>query len=93
MASIYQEPQFGAAQVRVALVSTQGQADLLVCRMASPGLARGDALWFITPQRGLARTTIHLCSLGMADLRVCFVSTPGAAGWRVKARRWVGRLA
>ncbi|XHS77610.1 DUF6150 family protein [Burkholderiaceae bacterium UC74_6] len=92
MVWIYQEPSFGAATLRVALVRDRGQADLCVYRAHSPGLAHGETRWFITRDRQFAHLTIHLCSLGMADLRVCFVDSPGAAGWRVPQHRCKGRL-
>lgn len=92
MAWVYQEGSFGGAQYRVALVLDPGRAELCVYRVSSPGLARGDAQWFITPDRQMAHTTIHLCSLGMAQLRICFVTTPGEAGWQVASHPLMGRL-
>ncbi|MBL8277846.1 MAG: hypothetical protein JNL93_14180 [Pelomonas sp.] len=92
MAWIYQDPSFGMAMLKVAVVSSRAQADLLVYRSLSPGDASGDARWFITRDRQFARTTIHLCSLGMADLTICFVPTRGEAGWRVAGHRWQHRL-
>ncbi len=92
MASIYQSPTMGDACIRVALVSARGQADLLVHRVSSPGLAIGEALWFITRDRMMARTVIHVCSLGMAQLKVCFVPSRGEAGWQVAGHPLRGRL-
>ena len=48
MARIYQAETMGEADLRVALVTDRGRADLLVNRVGSYGLAVGDALWFIT---------------------------------------------
>lgn len=92
MAWVYQAASLGAAQLRVALLHELGLAELWVYRASSPGLAHGDARWFITPDREMAHTTIALCSPGMAQLRVCFVASPGLAGWRVPQHRWMGRL-
>jgi hypothetical protein len=81
MTRIYQSPNIGDAQVRVALVRSIGQADLLVHRVSSWGLARGGALWYITRNKQDAQVYVYMCSLGMAQLRVCFVNTYGQAGW------------
>ena len=82
MARIYQVQTMGEADVRVALVPDRGQADLWVHRVDSWGLARGDALWFITGARHDATAWVYFCSIGMAQLQVCFVDTYGEAGWR-----------
>ena len=81
MTRIYQTPTMGDAHVRVALVRDLGQADLLVHRVSSWGLAQGPGLWYITRNRQDAEVWVHFCSLGMAQLRVCFVDTFGQAGW------------
>lgn len=81
MTRIYQSPSMGDAQVRVAFVQNIGQADLLVHRVSSWGLARGGALWYITRHKQDAEVYIYPCSLGMAQLRVCFVGSYGQAGW------------
>ncbi len=81
MTRIYQTPTMGDAHVRVAIVRSIGQADLLVHRVGSWGLARGGALWYFTRNKQDAQIYIHVCSLGMAQLRVCFVGTYGQAGW------------
>jgi hypothetical protein len=71
----------GDAHLRVALVGDRGQADLLVHRVSSWGLAHGPARWYITRNKQDADVYIHFCSLGMAQLSVCFVDTYGEAGW------------
>lgn len=81
MTRIYQSPSMGDAHVRVALVRDIGQADLLVHRVGSWGLARGGALWYITRNKQDAEVYVYMCSLGMEQLRVCFVDTYGQAGW------------
>jgi hypothetical protein len=81
MTRIYQTATMGDAHVLVALVRDIGQADVLVHRVGSWGLARGPALWYITRNKQDAQVYIHMCSLGMAQLRVCFVNTYGQAGW------------
>ncbi|MET0616265.1 MAG: DUF6150 family protein [Luteibacter sp.] len=92
MARIYQAQTIGEADVRVALVSDRGQADLLVHRVSSWGLAAGDARWFIVPDRGSATSRVAFVSQGMAQLRVCFVSTYGEAGWVASSHPLRGRL-
>ena len=92
MARIYQTASMGEAQVRVAFVSARGQADLLVHRVGTWGLARGDALWFITRDKQDATVWIFPCSIGMADVKVCFVDNYSEAGW-VKPHRLRGRFA
>jgi hypothetical protein len=71
----------GDARVRVALVE-RGKADLLVHRVASRGLAHGDARWFITKDKQDADVYVYFTSEGMAQLKICFVDTYGEAGWQ-----------
>jgi hypothetical protein len=92
MARIYQAASMGEAQVRVAFVRDRGQADLLVHRVGSWGLARGDALWFITRDKQDATVWIYPCSLGMAEVAVCFVDNYSEAGWQ-GAHRLKGKFA
>ncbi len=92
MARIYQAANMGEAQVRVAIVSARDDADLLVHRVGSWGLARGDALWFITRNKQDATSWIYPCSIGMAEVKVCFVDNHSEAGW-VKPHRLKGRFA
>jgi len=86
MARIYLTQTMGEADVRVALVTARGQADLWVHRVDSWGLARGDARWFMTPARFDATAWVYFCSIGMAQVLVCFVDSYGEAGWRDPAR-------
>ena len=81
MTRVWQSPTMGDAHLRVALVTDRGQADLLVHRVRSWGLASGPARWFITRNKQDADVYVHFCSLGMAQLRVCFVDSYGEAGW------------
>lgn len=82
MARIYQTQTMGEARVKVAIVTDRGQADLWVNRVSSWGLASGDALWFMVPDRGDATATVFFTSIGFAQIKVCFVDTRGEAGWR-----------
>lgn len=91
MARIYQAASMGEAHIRVAIVS-RGDADLLVHRVSSWGLANGDAYWFITRNKQEATCCIYAVSLGMADLKICFVDSYGEAGWQ-KESRFKGRFA
>lgn len=91
MARVYQTASMGEAHIRVAIVTARGEADLLVHRVASWGLARGDALWFITRDKQDANVWIYPCSIGMAEVNVCFVNTYGEAGW-VGQHRFKGRF-
>lgn len=91
MARVYQTEQMGEAHVRVAIVSARGQADLLVRRVGSWGLAHGEGLWFITRDKQDASVWIHPCSIGMAEVKVCFVDSYSEAGW-VRPHRLQGRF-
>ncbi len=91
MAIIYQTNNFGDADLRVALVD-RGVADLLVYRVASPGLARGDALWYVTRERQGAVVRVFFVSLGMAQLKICFVSNQNEDGWQNPRLRGVYKL-
>jgi len=91
LARIYQAASLGEADFRVALVANRGEADLLVHRVSSWGLAHGDSLWFITRDRQAATSSICMVGRGMAQLQVYFVDTHGEAGW-VRAYRLKGRL-
>lgn len=88
MPCIYQTSNMGEAHLRIALVA-RGSADLLVHRVASPGMARGDALWYIRRDRQAARVLACFTSLGMAQLKVCFVDSYGDAGWQGEKPRHV----
>ena len=91
MARVYQAASMGEAQLRVAIVNDRGQADLLVHRVGSWGLAHGDALWFITRNKQDATVWIFPCSIGMAQVRVYFVDNYAEAGW-LHAHRCKGTL-
>lgn len=56
------------------------------------GLARGDALWFITRDRSDATAWVYFCSIGMAQVRVCFVDSYGEAGWQDPKHAYRGRF-
>lgn len=91
MARIYQTASMGEAHVRVAIVEERGDADLLVHRVGSWGLAHGDARWFITRDKQDATAWVFFTSRGFAQLRICFVDTFGEAGWQ-RPHRFRGRL-
>lgn len=91
MATIYQTTQMGEAQVLLALVQQHGEADLLVRRVASPGLAQGEAHWFITRDKQAAGTIVCFTSPGFAHVRICFVDNDAEAGWK-KPSRYKGRF-
>ena len=91
MARIYQAASMGEARVRAALVS-RGEADLLVCRVSSWGMAHGDARWFITRDKQEATAWVYFTSIGMAQVKICFVDGLGEAGWQ-RPHALKGRLA
>ncbi|OYO27451.1 DUF6150 family protein [Janthinobacterium sp. PC23-8] len=91
MATIYQTTQMGEAHVLVALVPHRGQADLLVRRASSRGLAMGDARWFITRDKQAATTWVCFTSAGFAHVKICFVDNDSEAGWQ-KPSRYKGRF-
>lgn len=93
MPRIYQSPTMGDAHIRVAIVSDLGQADLLVHRVGSWGLATRPWLWFVA-QKQDANVYVYFCSIGMSQLKVCFVDTYGQAGWvnKDKPHPMAGRL-
>lgn len=91
MARVYQTYLFGEAQLSIAIVSSVGTAHLKACRVSSWGMARGDALWFLTKDLGQATVKAKFCSVGEAELRICFVPSVGQAGW-LQPHRWQGRL-
>lgn len=88
MPSIYQTTSFGDAQVRAALVP-RGEADLLVHRVSSRGLAHGDALWYITRDRQEADVLVCFTSRGMAEVKICLVDSVGEAGWQTRKPRGI----
>ena len=91
VARIYQTNNMGEADVRVAIVQ-RGNADLLVHRAASWGLATGDAQWFITRERQDATASVYFTAQGFAQLTICFVDQAGEAGW-TRPHRLKGCLA
>lgn len=86
MARIYKTADLGEAHVRVALVQARGEADLLVQRVHSWGLAIGDERWFITGDKQAASTWVYFCSVGMAEVKICFVDHDFEAGWQKPSR-------
>lgn len=80
MARIHQTNNMGEADVRVAIVQ-RGNADLLVHRVASRGLAHGDAQWCITRERQDATASVYFTAPGFAQLTICFVDHASEAGW------------
>lgn len=83
MPRIYRSPTLGDARILVAEVTAQGQADLLVHKVSTWGLATRPWLWFMADKQD-ANVYVHFCSLGMAQLVVCYVGTYGQAGWVTK---------
>ena len=92
MARIYQAATMGEAHIRIAIVTTRAEADLLVHRVSSWGLAVGDALWFITRSKQDDTVCVFPSSVGMAHVKICFVDTSGEAGW-VKPHPYKGKFA
>ena len=88
VARIFQSETMGEADVRVAIVP-RDNADLLVHRVSSRGLARGDAVWYITRDRQEATARVFFVSQGMAQLKICFVDNHGEAGWQVPRPRHI----
>lgn len=91
MAWVFQTANFGEAHIRIAVVEDYGQADLLVHRVSSKGLADGDALWYISRDQQEAAVWVYPTSIGMADVCVCFVDSYGEAGW-IKPSKYKGRF-
>jgi hypothetical protein len=91
MARIYQAASMGEAHVRVAIVDNRGEADLLVYRANSWGMAHGDARWYITRDKQDATAWVYFTSQGFAQLTICFVDSQGEAGWQ-RPSRFVGRF-
>ncbi|MDV6167882.1 DUF6150 family protein [Flavobacterium sp. DG1-102-2] len=92
MARIYQTSSMGEAHVRLCIVSNREEADLLVHRVSSWGLAHGDSLWYITKDKQDATCWVCFTSRGMAEVSICFVNTVGESGW-LKPHRLKGRFA
>lgn len=91
MARIYQTASMGEAHVRVAIVDSRGDADLLVYRASSWGTAYGDDRWFITRNKQDATAWVYFTSRGFAQVTVCFVHSQGEAGWQ-RPSRFRGRF-
>jgi Family of unknown function (DUF6150) len=86
MARIYQTELMGEAHIRVALTASRGEANLLVHRVNSWGLAHGDALWYITRDKQDATALVCFTSPGLAQLKICFVDNYSEAGWQGASR-------
>ena len=82
MARIYQAASMGEAHVRVAIVGCRGEADLLVYRTSSWGMAYGDHRWFITHNKQDATAWIFFTDPGFAQIKICFVDNHSEAGWQ-----------
>jgi hypothetical protein len=81
MARIYQTFDRGEAGIKASIVRHRGKADLCVHRVSSWGLARGDALWYITTNKQDANLWVYFDTYGAAQLHICFVDSYGEAGW------------
>lgn len=92
MARIYQTPVMGEAHVRVAIVDSRGEADLLVYRASSWGMAYGDARWYITRNKQDATAWVFFTTRGFAQIKICFVDNQSEAGWQ-RPSRFHGRFA
>lgn len=86
MPRIYRSPTMGDAHLRVAEVTALGQADLLVHRVSSWGLATRPWLWYMASKQD-ANVYVYFCSLGMAQLAICYVDNYGQAGWVDKKKK------
>lgn len=76
----------GEAHIKVALVQSRGDADLLVRRVGSWGLAHGDQYWFITRDKQDATCWVYFTSPGFAQVNICFVDSYSEAGWQTPSR-------
>ena len=74
----------GEAHIRAAIVEDRNKADLLVHRVSSWGLAKGDTLWYITRNKQEATVWVYFSGEGVASLNICFVDSYGEAGWQRK---------
>jgi len=81
VARIYQTTEMGEAHLRISIVSHR-EADLLVHRENSSGLAQGDAHWYITRDKQVATAWVFFTSHSMAQVSICFVDSRGEAGWQ-----------
>lgn len=86
MARVYQTYYMGEAHVRAAVVDDPGEAHLCVHRVRTWGLARGDALWYITPDKQDATVWVYFGSIGFSQVKICFVDNYTQAGWRCPHR-------
>lgn len=77
---VYQASTMGEAHVRVAIVGNRGEADALVHRVSSWGMASGSYRWYITRDRQDADIWIYFTSPGFAQCKVMFVDSLGEAG-------------
>ncbi|MBA58294.1 MAG: hypothetical protein CMQ40_03890 [Gammaproteobacteria bacterium] len=82
MAIIFQTHSVPDAHMKVHVTKNPGVADLFVYPVSSMGMAKGDALWFITESRARATTRIFLSPLAEAALIVYYVKSQAESGWR-----------
>lgn len=92
MARVFQTFSYGEAHIRAAIVDHPGEADLCVHRVRSWGMARGDAYWYITPDKQDATVWVYYDSFGASQVRICFVDNYTEAGWRRSSHRLKGRF-
>ena len=75
MAVIFQTYSVAEAHLKVHVTQNSGLADLFVYSVSNIGMAKGDALWFMTESRARATSRIYLSVLAEAAL-VVFLSMP-----------------
>ena len=86
MAVIFQTYSVAEAHLKVHVTQNSGLADLFVYSVSNIGMAKGDALWFMTESRASATSRIYLSVLAEAALVVFFVGTRAEAGWKKKRK-------
>jgi hypothetical protein len=90
-ATVYQVSNAADADVVVSMVDSAEKADLLVVRVSSPGLAWGDAAWYITQNPDEASVRVYFGAADAGQVKIFFVNQTGAAGW-VRPHPFRGRF-
>lgn len=87
---LFSTPYESEADLKVFLVKTITQADLLVYRVDNSIQATGDGLWYLTDIRTKAKKKIYFVNtVTKADLRIYYVDNLSQRGWRNLAKKYL----
>jgi hypothetical protein len=85
---IFKVTEATAAQVKVAVVTDESQADLKVIEVSQGEEVVKDGTWFITPSENEADLKVFITTdASQADVKIFYVTNAEQAGWITRDKR------